>query len=362
MERHAPSVPDRRISALRRRLLAWYDREKRRLPWRGTRDPYRIWVSEIMLQQTTVEAVRRRYPAFLARFPNVASLARAREDSVLAAWSGLGYYARARNLKRAAREILRRHAGSLPREPEALRRLPGFGEYTAAAVASLAYGVRAPAADANVTRVVSRLHAIPGRADSRRHRSEVLERVGRMLVSGRPGDLTAALMDLGQGICTPRRPACERCPVESACEGRRQGNPEAYPGRRPKPEPVRMAVAAAFFERDGRALLLRRRGGFLDGLWEFPSGPATGPSRRAARAGLTRTLSALGLSRDPEPVASVRHTVVNRRLEIEVFRARASKPPLVESDPAARWFSSRQLARAAIPTLTRKIARSVGFL
>ena len=316
-----------------------------------------------MLQQTTVEAVRRRYPAFLARFPDVATLARAREDSVLAAWSGLGYYARARNLRRAAREIVRRHGGFLPREPEALRRLPGLGEYTAAAVAALAYGARAPAADANVTRVVSRLLAIPGLAGSRRHRSAVLDRVGRLLVSGRPGDVTAALMDLGQGICTARRPACARCPVESACEGRRRGNPEAYPARRPRAEPARVAVAAAFFEEGGRALLLRRRGGFLDGLWEFPSGPPAGPSRRAARAGLARTLASLGLSRDPEPVASVRHTVVNRRLEIEVFRARGKRAPLLgESEPNARWFSSRQLARAAIPTLTRKIARSVGFL
>ena len=362
MERLAPFVPNRRISALRRRLLAWYEREKRQLPWRGTRDPYRIWVSEIMLQQTTVEAVRRRYPAFLERFPNVASLARAREDSVLAAWSGLGYYARARNLRRASREILRRHGGSLPRDPETLRRLPGVGEYTASAVAALAYGVRAPAADANVTRVLSRLLAIPGRADTRRHRSAVLDGVGRLLVAGRAGDLTVPLMDLGQGICTARRPACARCPVESACEGRRRGNPEAYPRKRPKPEPVRVAVAAAFVERGGRALLLRRRGGFLDGLWEFPSGPVAGPSRRAARAGLTRTLSSLGLARDPEPIASVRHTVVNRRLEIEVFRARGRRQPLAESVPAARWFSSRQLARAAIPTLTRKIARSVGFL
>ena len=166
-----------------------------------------------MLQQTTVEAVRRRYDAFLARFPSLPSLARAREDSVLAAWSGLGYYARARNLRRAAREILRRHGGDFPRDPRVLRGLPGFGEYTAAAVASLAFGVRAPAADANVTRVLSRLFALDGLAGSPPHRSRVLAEVERLLAQGRPGDLTAALMDLGQIVCTPRRPACPRCPV-----------------------------------------------------------------------------------------------------------------------------------------------------
>jgi A/G-specific adenine glycosylase len=315
-----------------------------------------------MLQQTTVEAVRRRYDPFLRRFPGLASLARAREDSVLAAWSGLGYYARARNLRRAAREILDRHAGVFPHEPRVLRRLPGFGDYTAAAVASLAFGVRAPAADANVTRVVSRLFAIPGLAGSRRHSEAVLDRVGGLLPASRPGDLTAALMDLGQAICTPIRPDCRRCPVASACEALRRGDPGKYPARRPKPAPVRVAVAAAFVERSGRAFLMRRRSGFLEGLWEFPCGPASGGSRRAARARLTRALSAMGLSRDPSPVASVRHTVVNRRLEIEVFRGRADGPRDPAGLPAGRWFSARQLARAPIPTLTRKIARSVGFL
>jgi A/G-specific adenine glycosylase len=344
------------------KLLAWFDREKRQLPWRGTRDPYRVWVSEIMLQQTTVEAVRRRYDSFLERFPSLFSLARAREDSVLAAWSGLGYYARARNLRRAAREVLLRHGGVFPRDPRVLRRLPGFGDYTAAAVAALAFGARAPAADANVTRVISRLFAITGPAGSARHRGRVLEQVEGLLARGRPGDLTAALMDLGQLVCTARRPACPRCPVASACEAGRRGNPETYPRKRPKPAAVRVAVAAAFVERDGRALLLRRRGSLLTGMWEFPCGPASGENRGAARAGLSRKLAGLGLSRDRAPLATVRHTVVNRRLEIEVFRARGPGRPAAAKSPAARWFSSRALARAAIPTLTRKIAQAVGFL
>jgi A/G-specific adenine glycosylase len=351
----SPALP------IRRRLLRWFRREKRRLPWRGTRDPYRIWVSEIMLQQTTVAAVSRRYDTFLRRFPDLDSLARAREDSVLAAWSGLGYYARARNLRRAAREIRRRHGGVVPRDPETLRRLPGFGDYMAAAVPSLAYGLRLPAADANVTRVVSRLFAIGGTAGSKAHRAAVLESCGRLLPPRRPGDLTAALMDLGQTICTARAPECGRCPLARLCAARRQGRTEAFPRRPAKPKMRRIAVAAAFVERGGRALLVRRQGTFLAGMWEFPCGPARDGDRRAAREGLSRALAPLGLRRGSVPIASIRHTVVRRRLEIEVFAGYGAlrRAPGAAS---ARWFTSRQLDRAAIPTLTRKVARSAGFL
>jgi A/G-specific adenine glycosylase len=315
-----------------------------------------------MLQQTTVAAVRSRYDAFLKRFPDLSTLARAREDSVLAAWSGLGYYARARNLRAAARLIARRHGGVFPRDPKDLARLPGFGEYTAAAVASLAFGVRAPAADANVTRVVSRIFAIPGRAGSRGHRKALLERIQTLLPRTRPGDLTAALMDLGQSICTPRSPDCPRCPAARVCSALRLGRPDAYPRTRRRPRIARIAMAAAFVERDGRALLLRRRDGFLKGLWEFPSALSGNESASAARRGLTRTLSALRLRREGRPIAHLRHTVVHRMLEIEVFRARPEGRSDDGPAPGARWFSAATLRGAAIPTLTRKIARSVGFL
>jgi len=348
-----------RVAALRARLLAWFDREKRRLPWRGTRDPYRVWISEIMLQQTTVEAVRRRYDGFLRRFPDLAALARAREDSVLAAWSGLGYYARARNLRRAARAVLARHAGALPRDPQALRQLPGLGDYTAAAIAALAFGQKIPAAEANVTRVVSRLFALGGRVSGRQRRA-VLERVDLLLPEDRPGDFLAALMDLGQLVCTPRRPACGLCPLSRGCRALRRGVPEAFPERRPRQQPIRVAVAAAFIERGGRALLFRRRPGLLAGMWEFPAGAPSVAGCAAARAGLTRRLAALGLLRESNAVADIRHTVVNRRLEVEVFRGRGA--PVRVRASGGRWFSPRELERAAIPTLTRKIARAVGFL
>ncbi|MGH9317142.1 MAG: A/G-specific adenine glycosylase [Thermoanaerobaculia bacterium] len=349
-------------SSIRKKLQTWYRKQKRKLPWRGTRDPYRIWVSEVMLQQTTVAAVARRYERFLRRFPDLPALARAREESVLAAWSGLGYYARARNLRRAAREILLRHAGHIPREPAQLACLPGFGQYTAAAVASLAFDKSTPAAETNVTRVVSRLFAVEGRASSPRHRQTVLDRARTLLPVRRPGDGTAALMDLGQLICTPSRPACPSCPIRSHCQAYRRGRPEAYPQRPAPTRRVRVALAAVFAGHRGRALLVRRESGFLKGLWEFPS--AEGRTAAAARQGLAKRIRPLSLRIvSSRPLATARHAVVNRRIHVEVFGTRLHpKSEIRNPKSEMRWFRPAELSRAAIPTLTRKIARAVGFL
>jgi len=348
---------------IRQKLLSWYRRQKRSLPWRATTDPYRIWVSEVMLQQTTVAAVRNRYDGFLRRFPNLASLARASQDSVLAAWSGLGYYGRARNLRKAARRIVREHGGRLPDDPETLETLPGFGPYTAAAVASLAFGRRVPAADANVTRVVSRLYAISGGSGPRADREAVLARVLPFLPRHRPGDAIAAFMDLGQVICLPRAPLCERCPLERECAARRSGRPQRYPRRARKARPVAIHLAAIVAERGGRALLVRSRASFLNGLWEFPCAQAT--TAESARRRLASVMRPLGLRLSTAtPSAHARHTVVNRRLQIAVYPG-LSKAPVqlrhAKSFPH-RWFRAFDLERAAVPTLTRKIARAAGFV
>ncbi|MGE5412655.1 MAG: A/G-specific adenine glycosylase [Syntrophomonadaceae bacterium] len=317
-----------------------------------------------MLQQTTVATVRARYDRFLERFPDVASLSRASEERVLAAWSGLGYYARARNLRLAARELVRRHGGRLPRDPDALRSLPGFGEYMAAAVATLAHGVRVPAADANVTRVLSRLWAIPGVAGTRAHAEKVRRRAADLLAAGRPRDVLAALMDLGQLVCLPRRPACAACPVAESCAARRKGAALRYPARRARPALVRRHVAAAFVPRarDGAALLVRGEGSLLGGLWQFPA--AEGASPADARTRLARSVRALGLAVTPGPaIASARHTMVHRRLEISVYRTEVRKPKSEVRHPkSVRWFTPERLERAAIPTLTRRIARAAGVL
>ena len=316
-----------------------------------------------MLQQTTVGAVLPRYEGFLRRFPDVASLARAPEETVLAAWSGLGYYARARNLRSAAQRIVREHGGEIPRDVETLRSLPGFGEYIAAAVASLAFGVRAPAADANVARVLSRLRALPERAGTARHWRAVRDAAVRLLPHRDPGRSTAALMDLGQTICLPRRPDCPRCPVRRHCAAFARGAPERYPRRNPKPAATRVAYAAAYVSWRGRALLERPHEGLLRGMWIFPA--AAGGSRKDARRKLREGLRKVGVALAPgPPLGGATHTVVNRRLSIVVFRASLDPPgaPVRAAGGAYRWFNGSELAAAPLPTLTRKIGLAAGLL
>lgn len=316
-----------------------------------------------MLQQTTVAAVRCRYEAFLGRFPDLPALARASEEQVLAAWSGLGYYARARNLHRAARTVMERHAGRLPRQPEALRALAGFGQYTAAAVASLAFGARAPAADANVTRVLSRLFAIGGAAGGRAQTEAVRARAAALVSRGRPGDVTAALMDLGQLVCLPRKPMCGACPLATLCAARRLGTVARFPSRKPRPPISRVLVAAACAVRSKKALLVRGDAALLGGLWQFPS--AEGATPAAARRALVSRLAGLGLELIPRAAPVVaRHTIVHRRLEIRVYgaRLRATNSKFqIRNSKSFRWFTAPGLDTAAIPTLTRRIAAAARF-
>ena len=253
--------------AFRRALLDWYDRAKRELPWRGTRDPYRVWLSEIMLQQTRAEAVAPRYEAFLARFPTVEALAAADEEAVLKAWEGMGYYSRARNLRRAAMEVARR--GEFPQSAKELQTLPGVGAYTAAAVASIAFDEAAPALDGNQARVLARMLDFEGKVDT----PQKLRRAAAALIDReRPGDYNQALMDLGSGICTPRAPKCETCPVAAFCAARAGGDAESYP-RLPPPiarREVEVTVVLAYL--NGCVLVRRRPSrGLLAGLWEFPN-------------------------------------------------------------------------------------------
>ena len=250
-----------------RALLAWYDREKRELPWRGTQDPYRVWLSEIMLQQTRAEAVAPRYEAFLTRFPTVAALAAADEEAVLKAWEGMGYYSRARNLRRAAMEVVRR--GGFPRSAKEWQKLPGVGAYTAAAVASIAYHEAAPALDGNQARVLSRLLAFEETVDTpQRLRAQAEALIDRE----RPGDYNQALMDLGSGICTPRAPKCETCPVAAFCAARAGGDAESYPHLPPPIARREVEVTVVLAYLGGRVLVRRRPSkGLLAGLWEFPN-------------------------------------------------------------------------------------------
>jgi len=324
---------------LRPRLLAWFDREKRELPWRGTRDPYAIWVSEVMLQQTTVQTVLPRFGPFLRKFPTVAALARARPDAVLAAWSGLGYYARARNLHRAARIVVEKHGGRLPDTEETLRELPGVGEYMSRAVAAIAFGRPTLPMEANVRRVVSRLFAT---ADPERRLREVIS-------PKRPGDSVAAIFDLGQTICRPRRPDCPSCPLAPRCIAFRRGSVAAFPRRPPRPaaRPFFLCVVAAVSP-EGRVLLRRRRSGFLSGMWELPG--EEGESLAVARARFRRRFPAATARLE----GTIEQPIGGRRVRVEIYRARA-----VAAEPGDRWMTAPQIERSAAPSLTKKIVRGI---
>jgi len=343
------------LPAWRRALLVWYRRNRRDLPWRRTRDPYRIWVAEVMLQQTTVKGALPYYEPFLERFPDPARLAAAPEEAVVAAWSGLGYYHRARNLRRGARHVVDHHAGRFPRTLEAALAVPGVGLYTASAVLSIAHGAPLPVVDGNVRRVLARLFALRGpewRRDGRYYNlaEEILDRDS-------PGDWNQALMELGATVCTPRRPACPACPVRSSCQARAQGLQERIPETRLRRAAVDVTVAAALVEKDGRVLLVRRAEGRLMGrMWEVPQ---TSLESRGL-VDLVREVEARhGLAVVPGPLlARARHAITFRRIRVEAYRARLRRKP--PPDPERyRWVAPSEIGSLPISSMTRKVLRGL---
>jgi len=255
------------------RLLNWYTTHARTLPWRDHPDPYAVWVSEIMLQQTRVETVVPYFERWMSRFPTIAALAQADQQAVLAVWEGLGYYSRARNLHRAAQVVMAEYAGHIPENPLELRRLPGIGRYTAAAIASIAFGADEAALDGNIRRVLARLFDVSQPARGPQGERKLWELARLHLPPGSAGDYNQALMDLGASICLPRQPHCPDCPLKEDCQAYRlgvQAQRPVLPVRRPAPHYI---VTAAVIQRDGRLLIARRPArGLLGGLWEFPGG------------------------------------------------------------------------------------------
>jgi A/G-specific adenine glycosylase len=353
-----------RVAALRRRLLGWWDAGHRALPWRfpqGRADPYAVWLAEVMLQQTRVEAVVPYYRRFLARWPTLEALAGADEEELLAAWSGLGYYARCRNLLAAARESIGRHGG-LPRTPEELRALPGFGPYTAGAVASIAFGVPVPAIDGNAARVLARLLGVAGESAARAVGARAGALASALVSPGRPGDLNQALMDLGATVCLPRSPACARCPLSDVCAARRTGRARAIPAPRRRASPRRMEMAVARAERDGRVLVARRAGrGLFGGLWEMPSaevGRGESPSA-ALRRVLRRDLGAV--SRVGEVLAVVERLLTHRRLVLAVHRCVVRGEVRVVPGGRyldVRWAAPAELDGLGVSTAMRRAAEA----
>ncbi len=322
-------------------LLAWYDINARALPWRArpgsnAADPYRVWLSEVMLQQTTVAAVRPRFEAWVARWPDFAALAAADEADVMAAWAGLGYYARARNLVKCARVVVAEHGGAIPRDEAVLRTLPGLGDYTAAAIAAIAFGQRAVVIDANVKRVVARLFALPD--------GDVRAAADSITPDLRSGDFAQAMMDLGSGICTPRAPKCLICPVRDHCSGFASGNPEAFPARKAKAAKPQRHGTIFWATQRGRVLLVRRPDrGLLGGMRALPTGPWTDAPPGLADA----PVDADWQWHDPQ----VAHVFTHFRLDLRLASAE-----ITGQDVIGDWWPIDALDSAGLPTVFAKAA------
>ena len=340
------------------RLLAWYAKNKRDLPWRrDARDPYRVWISETLLQQTQVATVIPYYERFLARFPNVRALASARLDDVLKVWEGAGYYARARNLHRAAKEIIVRFDGKIPSTAEELLTLPGIGRYTAGAIASIAFQRDAPVLDGNVTRVLCRYFRIEDDPKTARIQKELWELAGTLLPHGRAGDFNQGLMELGATVCMPRNPQCALCPLKRSCLARRLNLQEKLPTKRKKRKLPHYQVAVGIIWK-GKHILIAKRFAkdLLGGLWEFPGGHREKNETleqcvaREVREELEIQI-AVG-----EEFATIDHAYSHFKITMHAFHCRWLRGrPRAIGCAAWKWIAPRDLARYAFPAANRKI-------
>jgi A/G-specific adenine glycosylase len=365
-----PTVVHAPERAMAEALLDWFAAHRRDLPWRRTYEPYHVWVSEIMLQQTQMERGVAYFTRWLERFPDVASLALAHEDEVLKLWEGLGYYSRARNLHRAARLVHEELGGNLPDTVEGLQTLPGVGPYTARAVASIAFGRDVCVIDANVERVASRLYDIDVPVKSREARRQIEERCQALLPPGRARDFNQALMEFGSLVCAPRNPACNACPIRPHCLARTRGVQEARPVTAKAASPIPLTMATGVLVHDGRILAQKRLSDDIWGnLWEFPGGlveDGETPEQAVIREFMEET--ALSVNR-PVPVGAFRHSYTRYRVTLHAFAVTLLSDPAALELRAAqehRWATWSQLRELAFPAghrmLIRHLAGDAEFL
>jgi A/G-specific adenine glycosylase len=345
-------------------LLEWFRAHQRDLPWRASRDPYRIWVAEVMLQQTRIAAVMPYYQRFLDRFPNVGSLARAPQAEVLKLWSGLGYYSRARNLHAAAKQIVARYGAQFPREMSAALELPGIGVYTAAAVLSIAYDVPLAVLDGNVARVLARISAIGGDLRAPKTWSLLTSTANRVLARDAASDWNQSLMELGEVVCTPQSPRCGICPVAHRCRAHAKGLVNEIPAPRRRRAPVHVKIAAAILlDSRGRTLLVKDPGAhdgvLFSRMWQFPAIEVTHQPKAALTAHLGATLNLPADALALEALPAAHHGVTFRNIALLPFLVRVHQLPKL---PRARILPLANLAKLPISSATRKIAAAATAL
>lgn len=360
-------MPLRSRPSIQADLLLWYNRCRRDLPWRRTRDPYRIWVAEILLQQTRVETVRPRYQAFLDRFPTLNSLAEASLDEVLAAWQGLGYYSRARNLHRAARKVVNELGGKIPDDVQILERLPGIGPYTARAIASIAFHKNVAVLDGNVARVLCRLFCLSSDPSLPAGRNRLQTLADRLLPEGKASFFNQALMDLGAVLCLPRSPKCGRCPVAHDCRSYQKGRISLYPVRKPRPPlPIRRRVMAALIHRGALLLQKRQPEGLLGGLWELPA--RTVEKGETEPCAWERLKEALSRIVEISPVSGTNpiciehgYTHFLERISVVICAARPIQRPsrLRTGELLLKWIHRNSISRYGLTGVTVKALRAM---
>jgi A/G-specific adenine glycosylase len=344
-------------STLQKDLLNWYDQHQRDLPWRNATDPYPVWISEVMLQQTQVQTVIPYYLKFLEQFPSIAALAQADTDALLRLWAGLGYYSRARNLQKAARIIVDRFRGRFPQNYSDVLALPGIGRYTAAAIASIAFDQPYAVLDGNVSRVLSRLFGISGDPKSSAVQGRLWEAAQQLLPATRPGDFNQAVMELGATVCSPRQPRCLLCPWTRQCLARQQGLQELLPEKTRRETTRRSLQVAVVVRHRGRFLIVRRSDQrLLNGFWEFPS---TELRRNGSPTKIvTRLMSeTYRLNIDSlEPLIRFKHSITTRRIELQVLQAKlAGGLKTRGNDPDRRWVRLKDLGSYAFASAPQRI-------
>ncbi len=339
-------------------LLRWYDKAKRDLPWRGTRDPYKIWLSEVMLQQTTVSVVEKRFGRFVERFPDLRSLAASTEEEVLAEWSGLGYYSRARSFLRAARMVVAEHGGEVPSSAAAFGALPGVGAYTTGAVLSIAFDLPEPIVDGNVVRVLCRLFALGGDPAKGSLKKKLWVLAKELQAPNRPGDFNQALMELGALVCTPRKPLCAQCPLRGPCLARDQGLVDRFPQARKRPKARSIILAGALIRRGGRILLRQQPpdAKLLRAMWLFPVEEVETLSEAPRR--LSQQVSrALGVPADvaPAPLKTISHSITCYRIRFSLFETRIMARSIPSrSAPHLRWVRPQEIKTLPVSSLVQK--------